>query len=203
MLYKIAIKILKVALVVFKRWEVFGKDNLPLDGGVIITSNHSSYWDPIIVGSACSREVNFMAKEELFNIPVLGFLIKRLNAFPVKRNEADRTAIRKALVILKNKEVVGIFPEGARNEGELLEPHLGVGLLALKAKVPVLPVAIYGSKGLFGKVIVSFSKPLYWESDKLSKEGKTNKEIMSEISFKIMEEIKISLEEIETKRALK
>ena len=92
-----------------------------------------------------------MAKAELFRIPVLGFLIRELGAFPVQRGAADRSAIRRALRILNDGGVVGVFPEGTRNRrGEVLNPQGGAALIALKAGVPVLPAAIWGTANIDG-----------------------------------------------------
>ncbi|SHE73838.1 1-acyl-sn-glycerol-3-phosphate acyltransferase [Desulfofundulus australicus DSM 11792] len=164
MFYRVARAICRIVLALVRRWEVVGAHHLPPSGGVLVVSNHVSYWDPVVVGCALDRQVHFIAKAELFRIPLLGPVIRALGAFPVRRGGGDRQAVRRALELLKQGRVVGIFPEGTRSKsGELLEPHMGAAMLALRAKVPVLPVAVINTRGLFGKVRVNIGKPLVFE----------------------------------------
>lgn len=136
----------------FCKLKVEGAERLPLEGGVIIAPTHTATLDPIILGCAFLRPLTFMAKEELFHFPPLAALIRSLGAFPVKRGEPDRRALRKALTLLRQGRCLVIFPEGARNPNwQLRRPELGVALLAAWAKVPVLPVAFFGSELLMPK----------------------------------------------------
>jgi len=125
------------------RWRVTGRENIPKTGGVILAPNHVSYADPPVVGAAVSRRVRFMAKSELFRIPALGTIIRNVGAFPVKQATADRSALRKAIELLETGEVVCIFPEGTRSlGGTLLKAELGIAMIAVKAKVPIVPIAL-------------------------------------------------------------
>ncbi|MBS4030739.1 MAG: 1-acyl-sn-glycerol-3-phosphate acyltransferase [Clostridiales bacterium] len=144
------------------RWDVRGLENLPNEGPYILCSNHISWWDPPLIGSIVrNRQVHFMAKEELFRIPVFSQIIKGINVFPVKRGSADRRAIKTALDILKNGNILGLFPEGTRSKtDELLPPQAGVGLIALKSEAPVIPVAIIGPYRLFKPIQVKIGEPL-------------------------------------------
>lgn len=161
MFYKFARLLCRIVLVLLRRWEVKGAENLPASGGVVLAANHASYWDPVVVGCAFNRQVYFMAKSELFKIPLLGSLIRSLGAFPVRRDKSDRNAIRTAIKLLEKGNVVGIFPEGGRSHtGELMKPHLGAAMLAFKAGVPILPVALSGTKGVLGKVTVLVGRPV-------------------------------------------
>jgi len=167
MFYRFARFICRVILVFLRRWEVQGLSNLPAKGGLVLVSNHVSYWDPVVIGCAINRRVNFMAKSELFTIPLLGAVIRAVGTFPVRRNQSDRTAIRKAINLLEEGQIVGIFPEGTRSRtGELLKPHLGAAMLALKAGVPFLPVAVKGTKGFIGKITIKIDKPIFYRTDK-------------------------------------
>ena len=153
------------------RLEVTGRENIPEKGPVLLMANHRSYLDPPLVAYAVwKRPVFFMAKSELFSMPVLGALIKHWgNAFPVKRGKADLTALKTALEVLKKEELVCIFPEGQRAPtGKFLRPKWGAGMVALKAEVPIVPCLIEGSEALIGKerfvsgiprVKISFGKP--------------------------------------------
>lgn len=128
-------------------FKVEGAENLPSTGALIVASNHQSYADPVILAVVSRRPIRFMAKAELFKIPVLGNLVRWYKAFPVKRDQADLQAIKSALAFLAEGRVVGIFPEGTRYKDGDLGPGLrGAGLIALKSGVPVVPVAIVGSE---------------------------------------------------------
>jgi 1-acyl-sn-glycerol-3-phosphate acyltransferase len=132
------------------------------------------------------NRVNFMAKEELFNIFILGTLLKKLGAFPVKRNTADKSAIRRALQVLEEGGILGLFPEGTRSRtGELGKPRHGAALIALKSKKPVLPVAIKWPEKIFRPVEVKIGPLIYF-----AEEGKIRGNVLEEASLQIMEEIK-------------
>jgi len=164
-LYSIAKAILTVVLK-FKGYKIEGLENCPAQGPIIIACNHISLWDPIIVGCSLPRQVIFMAKEELFKIPILGRLFYGLEAFPVKRGQGDMNAIRKSLAVLKEGKVLGIFPEGTRSKtGDIQEAMAGIALIMEKSKAPILPVKVYGSKEPIkkkrGNIGIVIGKPIY------------------------------------------
>ncbi|MFM6088419.1 MAG: lysophospholipid acyltransferase family protein, partial [Dolichospermum sp.] len=129
------------------RGKIYGAENVPRNGAVIVVSNHASYFDPPIVSSCVRRPVAYMAKEELFKVPVLAQAIKLYGAYPVSRGTADRNAIRAALEYLDNGWAVGVFLEGTRTpDGRISDPKRGAALLAAKAKAPFLPVCLWGSE---------------------------------------------------------
>lgn len=145
-LYRFAKALLTVLLKVFYRLEVKGAEYLPPKGPVICVANHASLIDPIVVGCSLKRPVNFLAKEELFRIPVLKWIIRTLGAIPVKRGAGDRGAIRAALEVLKNQKVLGLFPEGTRYRDNTIHPlQPGAALLALETGASILPVVIGGT----------------------------------------------------------
>jgi len=158
MFYKFARAIAWCFMVTVKGMKVIGRENVPKNGPYIVIANHESYLDPVAVGTALPHQVYFMAKKELFEIPVFGFILKKLGAFPVRRDEVDLTAMKTALKHLKNGDVVGIFPEGTRLKS-LGEFHLGAASLALKAGVQVLPVGLINVRG-FKRCRVVIGKPL-------------------------------------------
>ena len=181
---------------VFFRFKIIGAEHLPASGGVIIAANHISLWDPPVIAAACSRSIHFMAKEELFTIAVFKWLITKLQAFPVRRGTADRTAIRHAISLLKNGEILGAFPEGTRSKaGELGKPEPGIAMIALKAGVPIVPAAIIGTNKafengcIFPQFIVKFGKPI------IINEEKTDKQMLEKISNTIMQKISCLLKE--------
>lgn len=193
MLYRTAKTICQIILVLLRRWKVQGSGNLPQTGGAVVIANHVSYWDPVVVGCALNRRVYFMAKAELFKIPLLGPVITRLGAFPVRRNGTDPASVRHSLQLLKGGHVIGIFPEGTRSHsGEIMDPHLGAAMLALKVGVPVVPVAVSGTRGIWGRVYVSIGKPMEFPS---LYRKKNSKHELEQVSSRIMGEVGKMLKE--------
>lgn len=182
--YSFARSLVKAILTPVYRIEVIGKENIPADGGVLLCSNHIDNLDPPVVGITATRPVHFMAKDELFSVPVLGKILPHLNAFPVKRGMSDREALRKGLAILKEGKVLGLFPEGTRSKtGEMGKGLAGAGFFALRSDAYVVPCAVIGPYKAFRKLKVVYGKPIDMAS---VKERKLNAEqttdlIMSEI----------------------
>lgn len=120
-----------------------GKARVPQPGGVLLCPNHVCDADPAVMFVAMPRTAHYMAKAELFDIKFLGTLIRFCNAFPIKRDSADRSALRQAEELLKAGEAVVVFPEGGGNYENTLQPlQPGAMLIALRARVPVVPVAL-------------------------------------------------------------
>lgn len=159
------------------RLEVRGQENMPTEGPCIIAANHIHALDPLPIAIAVNRQIHFMAKEEMFGWPVVGWLARRAGVFPVKRGQADVQAIRQALKLLSAGEVLGIFPEGTRSKtGEMQEAFAGVPVLAARARATVVPVGIAGSYRFRGVIRVNFGEPMHFTGDnsgKLSPEAKT------------------------------
>lgn len=178
------------------RWEVIGEKNIPLTGGVIIAANHISLWDPPVLGSAMTRAIHFMAKESLFSIPVFGWIITKLNAFPVSRGTADRIAIKRTINLLNKGLAVGMFPEGTRSKtGDLGKAKHGVATIALHTQAAIVPTAIINTNKIFSskifipKIKVKFGKPI------LIDESRRDKAYIEELSDRIMKEISLLLKE--------
>ncbi|NPA16135.1 MAG: 1-acyl-sn-glycerol-3-phosphate acyltransferase [Aquificae bacterium] len=128
------------------RIEVEGIENIPLEKGCILASNHRSNLDPFVLNTISPRPILFMAKQELFGVPLLGWLIKKAGAIPVKRNRRDISALKRAIELAKMGQCIGIFPEGTRAKpGQFRKPQSGVGLLVSKTEAQVIPVRIEGT----------------------------------------------------------
>lgn len=192
MLYSIVRILLVVPLFkLFFKMKVRGAENIPKRGGFILASNHVSFLDPLALGAASGRNFNFMAKDSLFKIPVFGSLIKAVDAFPVKRDSADRGALKEAMRRVKAGRALALFPEATRQDtdGALAEPAAGIGFLAARLAVPVIPAFISGTEKALpryakfirrARVSVSFGK-------QISMEGSPQ---YQDIASRIMEHIK-------------
>lgn len=129
--------------------RVVGAGNVPKEGGVLIVSNHICNADPLFVSVACPRSTHFMAKQELFEMPVLGWAMVSFGEFPVDRGAADRWAIKRAIATVEQGIALGMFPEGTRSKSGALKAALpGAGLIALRGNVPIVPVAVSGTEKL-------------------------------------------------------
>ena len=132
--------------ILYGRGRVFGLQNVPRTGAVILASNHQSFFDPIIVGLPVLRECHFMARDTLFHNRYFGALIRWLNAFPVKRGTADIGAIKESLRRLKKDAPLVTFPEGTRTlDGRVLPLHPGIVGIARRARCPIVPVVVEGA----------------------------------------------------------
>lgn len=144
--YALSKLVLRTVLRLLFRMDVEGSEREPREGPLVVVANHWSALDPPVLGCALRRPVHFMAKEELFRIPLLRTWMRAVGTFPVRRGEPDRAAIRTALQRIREGGVVVVFPEGTRNpRGYLLPPEPGAAFLALRAGVPILPVGILGT----------------------------------------------------------
>lgn len=139
-------------LSVYLRGRVYGVNHVPKTGAFVAVSNHASYFDPPLLSCAVRRPVAYMAKEELFEVPILKQAISLYGAYPVKRGAGDRAAIRAAMQSLDHGWATGVFLEGTRTEdGKIHEPKLGAALIAAKAQVPLLPVSLWGTEKILRK----------------------------------------------------
>lgn len=138
--------ICRVALIPFVGIKVFGRENIPEKGGFLIAANHRSYLDPVIIGVSCPRRLNYMAKAELFKNRIYALILKYSLAFPVKRGSTDLSAFKESIRRVRRGKGLLIFPEGTRQiNGRFADPEPGVGFLAAKLNVPVIPAFVDGT----------------------------------------------------------
>jgi len=168
------------------RQKTYHLANLPEEGGVILAANHLSFFDPPLIGSTISRPVYFMAKQELFHIPLLGWILQQVNAFPVKRGTGDLRSMRTALNLLKSGKIVLIFPEGHRQKHGPGRAHPGIGWLARESGCPIVPIKIINTNRFwpFNPIQVIFGQPFFLTDPRFRDE--TDVRIIAEKILKII-----------------
>ena len=175
-IYRIGHTLCTVVAELAFRLKIYGRDNLIEDGPAIYASNHASYLDPPLVGVACRKEVFYLARKTLFEKPVLGPLLPRINCIPVDRDRGDVAAVRTLLRLLKEGKRVVVFPEGTRSKDGNLQPaRAGLGLIIAKSLAPVVPVRVFGSYAAlprsggihFVPITLVVGKPIFFTKEDL------------------------------------
>jgi len=180
------------------RYKTFGVEHVPKKGSAILASNHASYLDPAFVGMGIVRTINYLAKKELFSNSIAGYIFKYIcKAIPVDREQLDRDTLKTIYRLLKTDEVILLFPEGTRSyDGDLMEPKLGIGMIAYNTRATVIPVYVNGSYNIMSRntkyinlkpCSVLYGSPLDLEQ---YYNKKKSKELYEAISLKIMAGIK-------------
>jgi 1-acyl-sn-glycerol-3-phosphate acyltransferase len=179
----------------FFRGEVTGLENLPKEGSFLIAANHASFLDPPLIGSQVPRQIAYFARKTLWKGGLISWWLDEVGTIPVDRDGGqDVSAIKRVLKALKNDKGLILFPEGTRtSDGHLQEPKAGVGLIACRAQVPVIPARIFGSYEAFGKgrslelgtpVTIVFGEPILPEEYHDASAGKACYQIASTRIFK-------------------
>jgi 1-acyl-sn-glycerol-3-phosphate acyltransferase len=178
------------------KFQIFGVENVPPTGGVMLMINHASYLDPIFIGAAVKRNLHYMARSTLFKPGMIDRFLRSLNAFPVHLGTPDRAAIKNALKLLDEGNLLLVFPEGTRShDGSLGKAQDGVGFMAYRTNAQVIPVFLDGTQKAMSrgsimirpvKVTVSFGKPIDMS---IYRKDETSRETYSKIGEKIMSEI--------------
>jgi 1-acyl-sn-glycerol-3-phosphate acyltransferase len=163
---------------------------MPLEGGLVVAANHFSWIDPPALGWASPRTLYFMAKVEAHRVPGLGQLMRSFGAFPVRRGESDRDAVRTMREIVRDGHALGMFAEGTRQRSGVPGPvQAGAAMVAINESAPLIPAAIYGSHewrlGNFNPVSVAWGEPMTFEG--LPRGGRGYKEASLEVEKKIRE----------------
>jgi 1-acyl-sn-glycerol-3-phosphate acyltransferase len=188
-LYWIGHSLCKAAAKLGFQLRVCGRENLIEEGPAILAANHASYLDPPLVGVACRKDIYFLARKTLFEKPVFGPLIARLNAVPVDRDRGDVAAVRAIIHLVKSGKRVLVFPEGTRSsDGNLQTARAGVGLIIAKSLAPVVPIRIFGSHaalprsgGLrFVPITVVVGKPMFFTKEDLGTDERSVYQLLSD-----------------------
>ena len=170
------------------RLRVYGKDRVPGEGGLVVACNHFSWIDPAALGAASPRTIYYMAKMEAHRVPGLGHMIRAFGAFPVRRGESDREAVRTMREVVRDGLALGVFVEGTRQRsGVPGEAQPGAAMVALQEGVPVIPIAIHGSQTWritnFHPVSLAWGEPMTFEG--LPRGGRGYKQASAEIQLEI------------------
>ena len=160
--YRVARGACKIVCLALWRFRSIGAENVPAHGPVIVACNHVSYLDPVALGVGMPRMLTYLAKKQLFSIPVLGWAIRGCGAYPLDRVAGGVAAVRAALRVLKDGRCVGIFPEGTRNVSGSAAEKSGAAFLAMLSGAPVVPAAVVGTKDAkrFAQIRVAYGEPL-------------------------------------------
>jgi 1-acyl-sn-glycerol-3-phosphate acyltransferase len=204
--YRIGWTCFRLMYATYFRWRVYGTENVPEQGGVILASNHASFLDPPLVGSGLKRDINYLARESLFRFPGIGALLRSWNAVPVDRDGGGAKGLKIILDRLLAGNGIILFPEGTRTkDGQLQPARSGIGLTVIKSAAPVVPVRVFGTFEAFGRhikfpkprrVIVKYGKPL--DFDVLRAEAKTcDKARLKEIYQQVADEIMSAIARLE------
>ena len=198
----------RVMYATYFRWRVFGAENVPQTGGVILASNHASFLDPPLVGAGLNRDINYLARESLFRFPGIGALLRSWNSVPVDRYGGGARGLKIILERLLAGGAIILFPEGTRTpDGQLQPARSGIGLTVIKSDAPVVPVRVFGTFDAYGKnhkfprpyrVAVKYGEPLHFE--KLRAEAKNcDKARLKEIYQQVADEIMAAIAKLEPK----
>lgn len=169
---------LGIAKITF-RLHIEGEEFIPRTGPTILAANHVSFIDPIIIAVSVRRPVRFMAKKELFRVPLFGWLLRQFGTFPINRNRINLQAFKQATSLLEAGEVVAMFPEGTRGDGVELRPAKpGIGLIAARTGAPVIPVLHLGTEKVLPRgawfprphrIVIKFGAPLRFAEGQIGK----------------------------------
>jgi 1-acyl-sn-glycerol-3-phosphate acyltransferase len=177
------------------RFRILHRERIIQSGPVILASNHQSYFDPPLAGNASDRPIYFLARRSLLNVPVLGWLLPKLNVIPVEQEGVDRSALKGIIRVLKRGQCALIFPEGARTrDGELQPAQPGLGLIIARTLAPVVPMRIFGAHEAlprgggfhFHPITIVVGEPIYFSEADLQPRDKN---LYARLSQRVMEAI--------------
>jgi 1-acyl-sn-glycerol-3-phosphate acyltransferase len=206
LLYLIGWSFYRLVFALYFRWRVYNDERVPLKGAVILAANHASFLDPPLVGSGLHRDINYLARKSLFRFPVLGWILRNVNAVPVDRDGGGAAGLRAIMDRLHAGGAIILFPEGTRTQDGRLQPaRSGIGLTVIKSDAPVVPVRVFGTYEAWGRhvgfprplpVVVKYGQPMHFEQ--LRAEAKScSKARLKEIYQQVADEIMAAIARLE------
>jgi 1-acyl-sn-glycerol-3-phosphate acyltransferase len=188
-------------------WRVYNNERVPLQGPVILAANHASFLDPPLVGSGLHRDINYLARKSLFRVPMLGWILRTVNAVPVDRDGGGASGLKAIMDRLHNGGAIILFPEGTRSKDGNFQPaRSGVGLTVIKSEASVVPVRVFGTFEAWGRhvkfprlrrrVIVKYGEPMRF--DQLRAEAKVCSKVrLKQIYQQVADEIMSAITKLE------
>jgi len=206
--YRIGWIVFRAIFATYFRWRVFGAENVPLKGGVILAANHGSFLDPPLIGCGVKRTISFLARESLFHFPAMGALLRSWSVVPVDRDGGGAKGLKMILNRLLAGGGIVLFPEGTRTKDGKLQPaRSGIGLTVIKSEAPVVPVRVFGTFEAYGRnhkfprphrVAVKYGQPLNFEALRAEAKG-CDKARLKEIYQQVADELMAAIAKLEPK----
>lgn len=200
--YAVGWRFFRAYFSIYHRFQVFNPERVPLAGPVVLACNHASYIDPPLVGSGVERQINFLARDNIFHVPILAAILRSWEVVPVDRDGGSGRGLKAILDRLSQDRAIILFPEGTRSRhGELNPARSGIGLVVIKSKAPVVPARVFGTYKAFDphmiiprprKLMVKYGRPMLFEALRAEAETCSKprlKEIYQEVADQIMAEI--------------
>jgi len=197
----------RAVFAIYFGWRVYHNERVPKKGAVILAANHASFLDPPLVGSGLHRDINYLARKSLFRIPVLGWILRTVNAVPVDRDGGGAAGLKAIIDRLHAGGAIILFPEGTRsNDGRLQPARSGIGLTVIKSDAPVVPVRVFGTYDAWGRhlkfprfhrcVVVKYGKPMPFGQLRAEAQN-CSKARLKEIYQQIADEIMAAIAEMQ------
>jgi 1-acyl-sn-glycerol-3-phosphate acyltransferase len=200
--YRCGWRFFRAVFALYFRWRVFNPERVPITGPVILASNHASYIDPPLVGAGVRRQINYLARDSIFRIPILAAILRSWDVVPVDRDGGTGRGLKEILTRLEQGGAIILCPEGTRSRhGELNPARSGIGLTVIKSNAPVVPARVFGTHDAYGphrrlprprRVMVKYGQPLLFQAQRAEAATCTKqrvKEIYQQVADEIMSEI--------------
>jgi len=196
LLYEWCVNMSRFAAESLFRLQIYGQENIIEEGPALLAMNHQSYLDPPLAAICCHRQISFLARKTLLEIPLLGPLIKRLNVIPLDRDGGDASALKTVIRLLKSGGSTIVFPEGTRTrDGQMGPGQAGVGYIIAKTLAPVVPMRVFGAFEAFprtaklpkpGKITIVIGAPMYFTKEET---GGRSSAVFQQITDRLMARI--------------
>jgi 1-acyl-sn-glycerol-3-phosphate acyltransferase len=198
----------RAVFAIYFRWRVFNAERVPLTGPVILASNHASYLDPPLVGAGVRRQISYLARDNIFHVPVLAAILRSWEVVPVDRDGGTGRGLKQILNRLEQGGAIILFPEGTRSRhGELNPARSGIGLTVIKSRAPVVPARVFGTHEAFGphkrlprprRLTVKYGQPM-WFAEQRAEAAACSKQRVKEIYQQVADEIMAEIARLEPK----